>query len=91
MCTDSGDNSASYRKGCATTALSMGMSCGTACLSVLVEHARINRRRKEIVGSSDRVDVACQVQVHLLHWNDLHSKPRCAILLFPQLGSLTLW
>ena len=68
-----------------------GVSCGTACLCALVEHARINRRRKEVVGGSDRVDVTCQVQVHLLHWDDLQGSPRSATLLSAQLYFLTVW
>ena len=68
----------------------MGMSCSTARLSALVEHARIDCRCKEVVGGSDCVDVTRQVQVHLLHWDDLQGKPRCAILLTAQLCFLAV-
>ena len=36
-----------------------------------MEHARVDRRCQEVVGGSDCMDVTCQVQVHLLHRDDL--------------------
>ena len=37
----------------------------------LVEHARVDGRGQQVVGRGDGVDVACQVQVELLHGDDL--------------------
>ena len=36
-----------------------------------VEHARVDRRGEQIIGSDDGVDVAGQVEIELLHRNDL--------------------
>jgi len=38
---------------------------------LLVEHARVDGRRQQVVGRRDGVDVARQVQVELLHGDDL--------------------
>ena len=40
-------------------------------LGVFVEHAGVDRGGKEVVRGDDRVDVAREVQVHLLHRDDL--------------------
>ena len=36
-----------------------------------MHHARVERCRTQVVGSGDGVDVACQVQVEVLHRDDL--------------------
>ncbi len=51
--------------------LCLGRGQDAACLRGLVEHARVDRGRQQVVGGPDGVDVAGQVQVHLLHGHDL--------------------
>ena len=58
--------------------LAMGRTLGTEpaeesliLLSGFMEHAHIQGSRQEVVGCGDGMDVACHVQVELLHGHHL--------------------
>ena len=53
-----------------------------------VEHARVDRRGQQIVGGGDGVDVARQVEVELLHRNDLAVAAARRAALDPERGTL---
>jgi len=45
-----------------------------------VEHPRVNRRREQVIGRAHGVNVAREVEVKVLHRDDLSSRRRCAAL-----------
>ena len=65
---------------------------GTTYLGVFVEHAGVDRGGQEIVGGRDGVDVTGEVEIHLLHGQDLSVPTSRRAALDPErraLGGLT--
>ena len=53
-----------------------------------MEYSGINLRGQKVVGGGDGVDVARQMQVELVHWNDLRVSSAGGPALDPESGAL---
>src|SRR6187402_942798 len=44
---------------------------GCVLLCVFVEHSGLDGSSQEVVGSSNRMNITSQMEIELIHWNDL--------------------